>query len=215
MLLLFIPCASAEYVISFKEDTLIAGSTYEVLIPFDSKDTTLNINVTIESNVTYENGTSVEDSEVWMKDWNVSMFLDGKDVSCNETSAGVFNSSFDVNAGTHEFNITFKSVVNVMPGNYIITIYYPDTEIITQPPKKSSGGGRRYYPTPTPTPSPVNATPEPTQTAVVNDDTNVSDDNVSEAPQEPDKENKFLYGLLGIIAAIILIYLYSLHKKQE
>lgn len=151
-------------------------------------------------------------------EWNVTIHLNGNEIETheNETYPGHFISNVTIlPVGESNLNVTIQPVPNIVPGNYAFEIRVLHNDIVIATPSKSSSGGRRYYPTPTPTPTPVNAMPEPTQTAVMDDDTNVSDDNVSEAPQEPDTDNKFLYGLLGMIAVIILIYLYSLHKKQE
>ena len=188
-------------------DSIVAGSTYQVEYTFTTSHA---MNVSINFSAIH--------IEPNFDDWDVCYVLNNSVIVPYEPSPGQFTSGeISVNASEHDLIITFSSVPNLTPGEYMFKIDIVSDEDVPEQatPKKSSGGGRRYYPTPTPTPSPVNATPEPTQTAVVNDDTNVSDDNVSEAPQEPDKENKFLYGLLGIIAVTILIYLYSLHKKQE
>lgn len=188
-------------------ENMVAGSTYQVNYTFT---TSHQMNVSINFSAMH--------TETNFGDWDVWYVLNGSVIVPHEPIPGQFTSGdISVNASEHSLIITFSSVPNLAPGEHVFTIDIISDEDAPEQAtvKKSSGGGRKYpTPTPTPTPSQVNATSEPTQTAIVDDGTNVSDDNVSEAPQEPDKDNTILYGIIGVIVAAILIYLYGLHRKQ-
>lgn len=184
-------------------DNITAGSQYQIIYNFSLA---YNVDVAMNFSISHP---GIEDDE-----WNVSYILNGETIIPNETGPGIFSNETMMAIGDYELITTFESLPNIMPGTYEFKSWLTYDGIEVASVKKKSGGGRRYYPTPTSTPEPVNATPEPTQTAVVDDETNASDDNVSEAPQEPDEKIGYLSGLLGITAVFILIYLYSLHKKQ-
>lgn len=121
MLLLIIPCVSAGYVTSFDsngiDNKLIAGSVYETESQFTCGETELTIDMTVYH------------PEILEDEWFVRMYLDEEIVTCTETDAGVFNSTFDVSAGSHTFIIEFQTLPNIMPGEYVVTIYYPDTMV--------------------------------------------------------------------------------------
>ena len=123
ILLISLSTAQAEYVTTFGSDSitnkLVGGSIYETNTKFSCSNTVLSINLTVEHPL------------INTDEWFVKMYLDEVEINCIETEAGVFNSTFNVIAGSHDFVVRFKALPNILPGEYVVTIYYPDTIITT------------------------------------------------------------------------------------
>lgn len=197
------PITSHEEIKDFANNTSAGNANY-----FEMNFTTNHVTtVSITFAVTNDSLTN----EVWMNDWEVTYTLDGIIITPTEVSNSTFTTNSTLIVGSHNLVITYTPVANLVPGNYTLSLDLSAEGYTIK--KSSSGGSRGYYPTPTPTPTPVNATETPTPVPV--NETNITEKhiNVTEPTQEPDGSNLYLYGILGVIASALLIYLYGKHKK--
>lgn len=222
IMFLIIPCASAGYVTTFDSsgigDKLIAGSVYETTSTFDCGDTNLCVNMTVEH------------PEILVDEWFVRMYLDGTDLDCTETNAGIFSSCFDVNAGSHDFMIEFTTLPNILPGEYVVTVYYPDTIVTTgeegdvEEEEENHNYAHRLWREKWKTPSPTSTTHLGEETGATPTPTPIPTSTPTEEPTfiepVPTEEETTPYAWWFLIAAIVmaivlLIAIYILRNWQK
>ena len=186
-------------------DNIVAGSTYQVEYMFTTSDA---MDVSIDFSATH--------TESNLGDWNVCYVLNNSVIVPYEPLPGQFTSGdISVNASDHNLIITFSSVPNLTPGKYAfkIDVIQVEDAPVEQASGRSSSRSSGFYITPAPTETPVNATETPTPMPVNETNTTEKHINVTEPAQEPDDTNLIAYGIVGVIVAALLIYLYNKRKK--